>query len=424
MPPHRYAGPRALIFIVVMTSLGRAWLPTASAEPPGAGDRETRKGSPSSLREVVEQTLARNPTREVLIARLEEARALGRQAESLWAKDPSIALRHQNDAIGDAEGLREWEWGIELALWLPGQKGARQAVAQRAAASVSAAGSTLRLSVAGLVREALWDIALRENQLALAARERDTAARLERDVGKRVRLGDLARSDLILAQQEVLARQAAELRARGEHENARRRYRALTGLDALPARYREEPVYKQTIGDDHPLLAESSAAVEQALAEKDQVRRERYASPTITVGTRHERATSEADYANAFGAILTVPLGLGSQTAPALARAEVSLAEAESEREQLRRRLALSAEEAARDLETVRAELEVAGRQHTLAQENLGLAQKSFSLGESDLVSLMRIQSLAFGAERTLRQKRLELGLAIARLNQAFGALP
>ncbi|MBA2591296.1 MAG: CCDC90 family protein [Pseudomonadota bacterium] len=74
----------------------------------------------------------------------------------------------------------------------------------------------------------------------------------------------------------------------------------LTGLDALPVQYREEPAHENTIGDEHPLLTEASAAVERALTEKNQVRRERFASPTITVGTRHERETSEADYTNSI----------------------------------------------------------------------------------------------------------------------------
>ncbi len=420
MPSLRSGAHSAIALALLGMFLGPAAIPAALDEPAGSGEasvQRTRAGSRASvsinLREAVGRALARNPTRVVLIARLEESKALTRQAESFWAGDPSFALRHQNDAIGDQDGLREWEWGVELPLWLPGQKGARQAVAQEAAAAASASGSALALAVAGLVREALWDVALRENQAAIASRERDTAAQLEGDVGKRVRLGDLARADLILAQQETLARRAAELRARGEHANARHRYAALTGLEILPDTYREQPARARTVGDHHPLLAE-----------RNQVRGERYASPTLTVGTRHEREASEADYANGFGAILTVPLGLASQRAPALARAELSLAEAQGSREALRRRLALAAEEAARDLETVRAELAVAERQHALAQENLGLARRSFALGESDLVSLMRIQALAFGAERGFRQKGLELGLAIARLNQAMGVVP
>lgn len=431
MPSLRSGAHSAIALALLGMFLGPAAIPAALDEPAGSGEasvQRTRAGSRASvsinLREAVGRALARNPTRVVLIARLEESKALTRQAESFWAGDPSFALRHQNDAIGDQDGLREWEWGVELPLWLPGQKGARQAVAQEAAAAASASGSALALAVAGLVREALWDVALRENQAAIASRERDTAAQLEGDVGKRVRLGDLARADLILAQQETLARRAAELRARGEHANARHRYAALTGLEILPDTYREQPARARTVGDHHPLLAEASAAVARALAERNQVRGERYASPTLTVGTRHEREASEADYANGFGAILTVPLGLASQRAPALARAELSLAEAQGSREALRRRLALAAEEAARDLETVRAELAVAERQHALAQENLGLARRSFALGESDLVSLMRIQALAFGAERGFRQKGLELGLAIARLNQAMGVVP
>lgn len=425
MRAHRFHCTGLAVVMLCAYGASAGLRPVLAGPEPAEGREETGDGEASfTLREVLARAVARNPTQEMLDARLGEVRALTRQAESLWAADPALEFRYQNDAFIDQDGLLEWEWGVELPLWLPGQRQARHAVAEQAGAAVSASGTALRLTVAGLVREALWDMALEDNQVAVATREHDTAARLERDVGKRVRLGDLARSDLILAQQETLARQAAELRARGEYDNARRRYRVLTGLDAVPRHFKEHPAEARGIGDRHPLLAEATAAVERALAEQVQARREQRASPTLTVGTRHERAASGEDYADSFGALFRVPLGLGSQSAPALARAEVSLAEAQSKREELRRRLDLAAGQAARDLETVRAELDVAERQHGLAQQHLAMAKRSFALGESDLVSLMRVQTLAFGAERTLLQKRLELGLAIAHLNQALGVLP
>jgi cobalt-zinc-cadmium efflux system outer membrane protein len=45
-------------------------------------------------------------------------------------------------------------------------------------------------------------------------------------------------------------------------------------------------------------------------------------------------------------------------------------------------------------------------------------------LGESDLVSLLRVQAMAREAEQTLRSRQTQLQWDIARYNQAVGVLP
>jgi len=52
------------------------------------------------------------------------------------------------------------------------------------------------------------------------------------------------------------------------------------------------------------------------------------------------------------------------------------------------------------------------------------LAQKAFDLGETDLVHLMRVQALAYEAERALASRKIQLQWDIARYNQAVGVLP
>ena len=35
-------------------------------------------------------------------------------------------LRHQNDKIGSGRNQREWEAGLDIPVWLPGQRAARK----------------------------------------------------------------------------------------------------------------------------------------------------------------------------------------------------------------------------------------------------------------------------------------------------------
>jgi cobalt-zinc-cadmium efflux system outer membrane protein len=59
-----------------------------------------------------------------------------------------------------------------------------------------------------------------------------------------------------------------------------------------------------------------------------------------------------------------------------------------------------------------------------LASDNLALIEKAFSLGESDLATLLRLRSAAFDAMGSLERQRISRAAAVSRLNQALGVLP
>jgi len=81
---------------------------------------------------------------------------------------------------------------------------------------MTASRESLKLQVAGLLREALWDIAFNENNLALAANKLEVAKNLQRDVEKRYQAGEMAKTDAMLAQQETLRSEKEKLRAEAE----------------------------------------------------------------------------------------------------------------------------------------------------------------------------------------------------------------
>ena len=66
----------------------------------------------------------------------------------------------------------------------------------------------------------------------------------------------------------------------------------------------------------------------------------------------------------------------------------------------------------------------MAQERRQLSAENLRLSEKAFSLGESDLATLLRIRAAAFDAEAFLDRQRVARAAAISRLNQALGVLP
>ena len=198
----------------------------------------------------------------------------------------------------------------------------------------------------------------------------------------------------------------------------------ITGLAVLPANFEETATDDISITIEHPFLNEAKQKVNTSEVQRDQIKLEKRGNPSLFVGTRHERGTSNDEFANAIGLNFSMPLGLSSHTTKKVTAAEVDLSENQSEMELLYRELNIAIQDASRELEATREQLRFAQRQNELAKKNLELSRKAFALGETSLLELIRIQAQTFAVERNMHQKQLEVGLHAARLNQAKGIIP
>ncbi len=392
----------------------------ASAEEPGRLTVDHQL----TLSNVVEAAYVRSPRQAVLRAGNSVVIAREIQAGSPLPGAPALVARHQSDAIGSGRKLVEWEAGLEIPLWLPGQRAAREAVAQEVRSELTAGQNGLKLLIAGQVRDAVWALELNRSAAALAETRLRTAQSLQADVEKRWKAGELAKTDTLLVQNETLQAQTQWLRAVAELNHAEHRYWMLTGLKQLPQVAGETRTAQAGINDSHPLLAEESARVELARSERNLVQTERRENPQLAFNTRHERGAFDTEFNNSIGVSLRIPLDAEVRAAPMLASAEMALGEAMSRHAQQKINLQALLHEAEHNLETTLAELGVIEYQQSLTQENLRLAKKSFDMGESDLVSLLRVQALARETEVALGSRRIQLQWDIARYNQAVGVLP
>lgn len=377
-----------------------------------------------TLQDALNKAFERNPQRHMLQAMDGEVQARYLHARGTLPLAPAISVRHQNDTVGSGRGEREWEAELELPVWLPGQRAARQAVADEAQADLATSRDGLMLQIAGVLRDAVWDIGMNTHHVELAQLRLKTAESLQHDVEHRHRVGELAKTDVMLAQNETLQAQAALLRAQAELMHARHRYIQLTGIAEIPARGEEAVSAKTGLDEQHPLLREVEARIALARNERDLVRVERRENPQLVVAARSQRGAFDNQYNDSVGLRLRIPLESETRSAPMLAAAETSLAKNMSERDRLRYALETALHEAEHNLEVTQAELGIVTRQNQIAQENLRLAKKAFDLGETDLVHLMRVQALAYEAERALGSRKIQLQWDIARYNQAVGVLP
>jgi cobalt-zinc-cadmium efflux system outer membrane protein len=347
-----------------------------------------------SLAEVLQKAFERNPRQQVLQAEHLTVESRKLHADSALPGAPAVSVLHQNDVGGNGH-LSEWEAAVELPIWLPGQRAAREAVARVARGGIEANSAGLKLYVAGQLRDAVWDLSMNANAVDLAKQRWQTAESLQHDVERRYQAGELARTDVLL-----------------------------TGLKQRPATATESLSDRTDLDERHPLLAENAQRVALTEEERNLTRVQKRENPQVVVNARHERGAFDSEYNDSVGLAVRIPLDSDVRSAPMLAGAEMAVAQAMSEREQLMLTLRTALHEAEHNLEVTRAELAVFEEQDRLTQDNLRLAKKAFDLGESDLVSLLRVQMLAYEAERAVGSRKIQLQWDIAKYNQAVGVLP
>lgn len=372
-----------------------------------------------SLRQAVEAAWSLSPQARGLASRQAELDTRARAASSLISGPPSLSLGHRTDRVGSNGGLRESEVEVSAPVWTPGVRRATADQVEADRAAFEQQQILAKVKLAAEVRDLAAQAALAQIEREAAQSKLREAQVLAGDVERRVKVGEVARVDLLQAQS--VQRQAATAQAQAESALARAlaQWRALTGL-AQVASLDEQAGSEQ----DHPAVMSAQAQLRAAQAKLAWTQADRRDPMEVGVGMARERAAFGAPSETSLKLSLRVPLGSYGRNAPKLAaaQAEVDAAEAEA----LAAGRAVEANRLA-----ARAELEAARRSETLAAEReraslevQALIAKSYRLGESDLPTRLRAESERFEAELAHAKARLETRHAIAKLNQANGILP
>lgn len=413
---------------LLCTVLMAVWPPHAAAQDdPSVFDQRDQLTSDQGLglKQIVDLAVEAYPKLAVAGAMQDEAGALKRRGDSWMPGYPSLYAQYIDDSLSRDRGIKQVQTGIQIPLWMWGQKAAGRQLAEQAAANAGEFQRALRYEVAGLVRELLWEIAQTESRYHLAKQVHDLSNRLTDTVRLRVDAGDLARADLLLAQSDNLEKLNALTEAEANLLQARQAYINLIRQERLPASYEEQRCARDKIGDDHPALAAASTAVERARAEVEWVRKSKQGNqPTVLVGTQHdwfERGMARADSTNL---VVQVPFGGSDYNAPFEADANVKLNQAVADRDLLARQLDRALHEAKRRLEADKAQLAVAGERKKLAERHFEISRTSFEAGEMELLDLLKIESAARTAIRDAELLAIQLKRDTARYNQVVGEMP
>jgi len=382
------------------------------------------------LNDVIKAAFNQHPQRLILESQREETTALQNLSKSWLAGETALTLRTQTDQIGSKKGSQEYEFAYELPFWLPAQRAAWRKVAEVAEQEVEITKQAMLHLVAGEVREMLWKIAQQEVLVTLAEHEWDMALRLGNQLQRRMELGETAKRDVLLEQEEILRKQSEYQQAEQELNIVFNQYQALTGLEKLPTNFEEildETASKKLKEEDlnwHPLIQATQRKLQRAEADLQQVRNSKASPPSVSIGMRRELEKSDNNHKDSVGLTVRIPFGHNGQQGIKLAAAQRNISENQAELQKLLRDTRIAIKNAEYIYRSAKDNLQIIESQQKISNENLRLAQLALQHGELGLIDFQKIQALAFAADRAVQQRKIALKLAVARYHQAMGILP
>lgn len=378
-----------------------------------------------SLKQVVEITFAEYPQGAVIAAMRDEAQALNQRTESLVAGYPLIYLQWIDDRFWSNQGVVQIQTGYQIPFWMWNQRDASRAVAEQAEKDANLFAFAIKHEVAGLVREALWNLVLMENRRGLTQQVYEVSKQLFATVKRRVEVGDLALSDQLMAESDLLDKKTQLTLAEAEVMHARRAYMNLTRMNRAPKEFEEQRSATNFIQEQHPAVAAANAMIERAQAEVEFTRLSKQGNqPTILLGTQNEQFPDSRKFNNETNLVLQVPIGGDSWNAPYVAQANLALNRKIADRASLMRRLEKALHEAEHNLDVDKAALEIANQRKQIAETHLKMSRVAFESGEIQLIDFLKIQAISQAAIRDAMERAILVQRDTAFYNQVVGVMP
>ncbi|MFK5947545.1 MAG: TolC family protein [Methylococcales bacterium] len=377
-----------------------------------------------SLSDLVSQTLEKYPDYSLIAAMQKEANALNQRGSHWFAGASTASMYYKDDFVGTDTGAYEIEGAIEVPLWNWGQRDAGLQLAEQAGLSAENKAKAINLQVAGLVRGSLWNMELANIRHKMAEKNLYLTEKLLNTIQLRVKLGDLPKTDFLLAENEVLQKKIELVYAEAELMHTRKRFTFLTQSNKIPQKINERQSGLEGIAESHPALAAVNANVAKQKANVDWVKAEGSGQTTLALGGNMDKPSRIERTKDSLILSISIPFGGKDYAAPDIANAERQYTEAVIEKKQLYRQLLEQAHEAKHELEVERVQLKIAIKMKQYAEQHSKMAKLSFEAGEINLMDFLRVQARSQSADKQAEESTVRLQRDIALYNQAVGVTP
>lgn len=316
----------------------------------------------------------------------------------------------------------EFRIGLSIPLWLPTQRSKSIDAARADKKAYLADYGSIKLALAGELRSMIAELRAAEIEVNIAENSLKESSALVDEVGKRVKVGELAKNDLNKVSADYKIAQADYLRAKQKFRKLMVLYEGLTGVSKLPVG--NEKQAKSTQVESHPRLLKVKADFDAAAAKEGKAKVELMDTPELSVTYARflNSLISPADEAVIVG--FKLPL-------PSFSRYEAKTSEAKSERIK-------TAVLVQRELESILIAVKAAEREMADAQEEFlamqsavesandvySATRKAFELGEVDISALLKTVADKKRAILRFEAAKLYVETATASYNQNIGVLP
>ncbi|TDX65555.1 outer membrane protein TolC [Methylosinus sp. sav-2] len=350
------------------------------------------------------------------------------QANSFTPGSPYFGGSRQERVKGNVQGYRESELEIGMPIWLPGEREAYELNVTAGVAEIVERLALRRLDVAALVRDAWWTAQRTAKDAAIARDRLATARDIGNDMKRRVELGENAAQDELLARNETLAAETEVAQTDAAAKAARAAYEVLTD-GSTPDGTLEAPLPARP-PEDHPALRAPIAALAKAQAQMRLIETGFIDNPEIAIFGRNEQGTEPAtedpirSNNNTVGVRFRIPLPTPGRNIPRIAEAQAEFDRANAEFGRAQRFVAAEINAARAAVAAARRADGLSAKRLSVASEQFDLARRSFRLGEINAFDLYRVRQLQLDAQRARASAAIDLGVALSRLNQAFGYAP
>ncbi len=344
---------------------------------------------------------------------------------SLIAGQPGLQMSYYDDGLLDDVGLQEFEYGVQVPLWRPGQKRDARQLGKSYEVQVEHWKNALAWTVGGRVRQVLGEIATAEADLVLQERAVADAERLREVTSTLFNAGEVARLELMQSESLLVEKQADLLQAQAAMVDAERTYTIITGLRERPAMTLTESLTnEEDIQETHPWLQYLRSNVDLAGALVKQSEHSARGNPTLTLGTRQERPDRFQDSISSVALQLSIPFGGKNFVSSRSSSARRDKVDAEVAWQNAWIELNRQLHEVEHDLFILDQEEPLRRTQAELSRERFDMALTAFSLGEVTLAQVVIAQQDAQESDRALQMLLADRQRQITQFNQLIGVMP
>jgi outer membrane protein TolC len=390
-----------------------------------AGHEPLEKSSSITFEEIFSHALNNAP--ETLERSVRQQQAASYEAiENNWISDrPSLLINYLDDALFDDIGQREFEYAVQLQLKRPSEFNNGRLLSESYQQQTSAWEQALRHYIAGRVRTSLADIAEADTRLALEHQATLNTESLLEITTTLFNAGELARLDVMQAENLLLAQRQTELETEALLVDAERAYEVLTGLHIRP-----DYTYRETLTDQEDVLATHPRLVylqsDINLADVNILISEANArgAPTVSLGAARQRGSFAQAGNNNLTLSLSIPFGAKNIVASKTSTARREKVDAEVLYQNTHRNLDLALLEVEHELFLTNEAIVMAEERSQLSEQRWQMSRTAFSQGEITLAQVIPSLQAYLSAQKEQQLLLLKKERLITEYNQTIGVMP